>query len=120
MANKKDERCWLPYGTIEKHLGMGRGTISDYNKLLVWCGLIHIEEGDTRLANDYYILDIPDVTPEVIEGVRAAALADEARKAEAREQKAQQLEQAGLKKEAEKERSKAPGTFIPSAVETVG
>lgn len=112
MANKADERCWTAYSTIQSHMRMGPGTISDYNKLLVWCGLIHIEEGDTRLANDYYILDIPQVTGDVIEAIQIEAQADEARKAAAREQKAQQYERAGLLQQAEKERGKTSGTFL--------
>jgi len=75
MSNKKDEKCYPGYTLIQEHLGMGRATISNYNKLLQWCGLIHIEPGDAVNTNDYYILDIPTVTPEALDRIRSMAVA---------------------------------------------
>jgi hypothetical protein len=73
MANRDDERCWPGYTLISKHLGIGRSSISDHNRLLEWCGLVHVEHGDPNRPNEYYILDIPPVTPETLEKLRQAA-----------------------------------------------
>jgi hypothetical protein len=73
MANRDDERCWPGYTLISEHLGIGRSSISDHNRLLEWCGLVHVEHGDPNRPNEYYILDIPPVTPETLEKVRQAA-----------------------------------------------
>ena len=62
MARIDDERCWPGYTLIGQHLGIGRSSISEYNRLLCWCGLIYIEEGDRNHSNNYYILDVPEVT----------------------------------------------------------
>ena len=69
MANHADERCFPGYTLIRSHLGLGWSTISDYNKLLEWCELIHIEPGDRKRSNDYYLLDIPEVTPDKLEEI---------------------------------------------------
>ncbi len=76
MANRDDEHCWPGYTLISKHLGIGRSSVSDHNRLLGWCGLIHIEHGDPNRPNDYYILDIPPVTPETLKKV-GQAITDE-------------------------------------------
>jgi hypothetical protein len=73
MANRDDERCWPGYTLIKQHLSIGYSSVSDYNKLLEWCGLVHIERGDATHPNEYYILDIPPVTPETLEKLRQAA-----------------------------------------------
>ncbi len=112
MANKRDERSWMPYSTIQAHMGMGPGTISDYNKLLVWCKLIHIEEGDSRLANDYYILNIPLVTDEALAAVREAALADQERRTAVREERAVKFDRGGLSEKAAKVREKGVDKFV--------
>jgi hypothetical protein len=75
LANKEDERSYPGYRLIQEHLGMSPSTISDYNKLLEWCGLIHIEPGDRVTSNDYYILDVPQATPESLNEVRRRAKA---------------------------------------------
>jgi len=76
MANNDDERCYPGYTTIGEHLGVSPTTISNHNKLLVWCRLLHIEPGNQRKPNDYYILDVPAVTPEALEAIRQAVAAE--------------------------------------------
>ncbi len=76
MANGKDERCFPGYSLIRTHLGMGKTSISDYNKLLTWCGLIHIQSGNENKSNDYYILDVPKATPERINAIKEKAEAE--------------------------------------------
>lgn len=75
MANATDERSWPGYTLITTHLAIGRATLSDHNKLLLWCRLIHIEPGTTHTSNNYYILDIPTVTAELLHAVRLQAQA---------------------------------------------
>jgi hypothetical protein len=75
LANKEDERSYPGYRLIQEHLGMSPSTISDYNELLEWCGLIHIEPGDRVTSNDYYILDVPQATPENLDAIRQQAKA---------------------------------------------
>jgi hypothetical protein len=70
MANRDDERRWPGHTLISEHLSIGRSSISDHNRLLKWCGLVHIECGDATHPNEYYILDIPPVTSETLEKVR--------------------------------------------------
>lgn len=74
LANRRDERSFPGYRLIQRHLKMSPTTISHYNKLLVWCGLVHIEPGDRVNSNDYYILDIPKVTPEKLAEIRQQAI----------------------------------------------
>lgn len=74
MANREDENSFPGYRMIQAHLGIGPATISNYNKLLTWCGLIYIEAGNNTESNDYYILDIPPVTPETIDSIRRQAV----------------------------------------------
>lgn len=76
MAHNNDERCYPGYTTISEHLGISPATISNHNKLLVWCGLLHIEPGNQRKPNDYYILDVPPVTPETLDAIRQTAAAE--------------------------------------------
>ncbi|MDY7079227.1 MAG: hypothetical protein SXV54_20120, partial [Chloroflexota bacterium] len=64
------ERAFPGYTLIQRHLGISRGTISRYNQLLKLCGLIHIEPGTQTRPNYYYILDIPEVTPERLAELR--------------------------------------------------
>jgi len=101
---------------IAKHMRMGQSTISDYNKLLVWCGIIHIEEGHLTLnePNEYYILDIPQVTDQSLAAIKSAVEVDMVRLATEREAKARQLEQGGLHKDANKVRNQRPGSFYSS------
>ena len=80
LANKKDEKAFPGYTLIQKHLKLGRGSISEHNRLLVWCGLIHIEEGNRRKVNEYYILAVPEVTEEGIERIRGLIAADAERR----------------------------------------
>lgn len=70
-ANREDERSYPGYATLQHHLGIGRSTISDTNRLLEWCGLIQIVPGDSSKTNDYYILDAPECTPALLAEVAA-------------------------------------------------
>ncbi len=75
LSNKADERAFPGYELIQGHMGYSPSTIRNYNCLLVWCELIHIESGNQFTSNDYYILEVNEVTPERIAAIRAAALA---------------------------------------------
>jgi len=59
LSNRVDERAFPGFKLINRHFGFSRQTIWLYNRLLVWCDLIHIEAGDRRRSNDYYILPTP-------------------------------------------------------------
>jgi hypothetical protein len=76
MASKNDERCYPGYRTISEHLHFGITTVYRYNNLLSWCKLIHIEPGNRRKPNDYYILDVPLVTPQALDSIRRLAQAE--------------------------------------------
>jgi len=76
MASRGDENSFPGYRMIQAHLGIGSASISDYNKLLVWCGLIHIQPGTHTESNDYYILPIPEVTSQRLEAIRQQAQAE--------------------------------------------
>lgn len=71
MASFRDEKSYPGYVMIQGHLGISSGTVANYNRLLVWCELIHIEPGDpTRNeANDYYILDPKPVTADLLNAI---------------------------------------------------
>jgi hypothetical protein len=71
MSNKKDERAFPGYKLISEHLGVSKSTVSDYNKLLELCGLIHIDRGDHNTSNQYYILDIPFATQKSQDEIRS-------------------------------------------------
>jgi len=67
MSNRDlGEKAWPAYSLIQAHLSIGRSSISEYNHLLAWCGLLHIEPGNHRKSNTYYILDPQPVTPEAL------------------------------------------------------
>ncbi|HUX78072.1 MAG TPA: hypothetical protein VMY40_15675 [Anaerolineae bacterium] len=72
MSNSADERAWPGYSFISQHLSISKSTISCYNELLEWCDLIHIEPGNRRMSNDYYVLEIPTLTDERLAGLRIA------------------------------------------------
>lgn len=114
LSSKDEERCYPGYRLISKHMQMGQSTISDYNKLLVWCGLIYIETGDPHKnePNDYYILDIPQVIPERLAAIRELVEADVARLVAEREVEAQRLVQGGLVEAAAKLRQREPNRFL--------
>ena len=73
MARIDDERCWPGYQMTAQHLGISKGSISNYNRLLSWCRLIHIEPGDRQHANTYYVLAVPEVTAERMIEIRRRA-----------------------------------------------
>ena len=65
MANRDmNEKSWPAYSLLKAHLGVGSSTISEYNQLLEWCGLLYIEAGNYRKSNTYYIRDPAPVTME--------------------------------------------------------
>ena len=73
MGNKKDAVAFPGYTLIQRHLGIGRSTISRYNHLLQCCGLLRIKSGTRTTPNYYYILDVPDVTLEYLEIIKGKA-----------------------------------------------
>lgn len=77
LASSNDERSYPGYQLIEGFLNISAGTIANYNRLLVWCGLIHVERGDAarNLPNEYFILDPPRLTPSILHEIRQQALA---------------------------------------------
>lgn len=76
LSNRKDERAFPGYQLIRRHFGFSRATIARYNRLLVWCQLIHIEEGNEHKANEYFILEVPAVDVDAIERVRSRVLSE--------------------------------------------
>jgi hypothetical protein len=75
MADSSDERSWPGYQLIENHLNISPGSIADYNRLLAWCGLVHIEPGNpvTNTPNNYYILEPEPVSIELLHQIRRQA-----------------------------------------------
>ncbi len=67
MADQESEKSYPSIRMIASHMGMGAATISDYNRILAWCRLIHIQDGGRTKSNTYYILDIPEVNDDAIE-----------------------------------------------------
>ena len=74
LSNRKDERAFPGYRLVRRDLGYSRGTHMLHNSLLVWCQLIHIEVGNRRKSNDYYILETPVCDEEALERVRRRCL----------------------------------------------
>ncbi len=74
LSNQKDERAYPGYSLIQEHLQIGSSTVSNYNSLLEWCELLFINPGDYYSPNEYYILEIPEVTPERLAAIRAKAI----------------------------------------------
>jgi len=67
MANRKDGETLFPsMRLITAHLGMTESTISQYNWLLEYCGLLKIKTGDSRTNNHYTLLPVNPVTPELL------------------------------------------------------
>ncbi len=84
LANRKDERAFPGFNLIQEHLGFSRSTIADYNRLLVWSGLILIEHrvlaNKRRFRNDYFILPTPVADKDTLHRLRQrvdCALVDE-------------------------------------------
>jgi len=70
MANSKDERAWPAYSLVQRHLGIGAASVSEYNQLMEWCGLLHIEPGNHHSSNTYFILDPPAITLDLLQSLR--------------------------------------------------
>jgi hypothetical protein len=67
MANrKKDNSLYPSMKLITAHLGFTRSTISRYNWLLEYCGLLRIETGKNGSSNIYYLLSVNPITPELL------------------------------------------------------
>ena len=77
MASKGDEHCYPGIRLLAAHMQMGTSTISEYNKLLVWCELVYIRPGIGRFGqtNDYYLLEVPAVNS-LLERIRNAVCVD--------------------------------------------
>jgi hypothetical protein len=65
MSNKETESSWSSLRTLARYLQCGVDLIIRGNKLLEICELIHIETGDQRTSNEYYILDPPTLSDEL-------------------------------------------------------
>lgn len=61
---------------IARHLGVSSITVQLSNKILEWAGLIVIRSGSQSSTNRYIIQRPQHVTPEILDNIRAAALAD--------------------------------------------
>jgi hypothetical protein len=66
MANRETESSWGSLRTMAQYLQCGIDLIIRGNKLLEICELIYIEPGNQYTSNEYYILDPPALTPELI------------------------------------------------------
>ena len=67
MANRKKNNSLYPsMQLISAHLGYARSTLSEYNWLLEWCGLLRIEAGAVGEKNIYYLLPVKPITPELL------------------------------------------------------
>lgn len=109
MANRENEKCWPSFRLIAKHLGIGNSTISEHNNLLFWTRLIHIEPGNKDNPNEYYILEVPRVTPAALDAVEQAARAYLSILQARQDDEVRKLQREGLMKEAAKRQSKAVG-----------
>ena len=70
MANRETESSWSSLRTLARYLQCGVDLIIRGNKLLEICELIHVETGNYRTSNEYYILDPPPLTPELTERIQ--------------------------------------------------
>lgn len=116
MASRDDERCYPSVRLIRAHMGMSASTISDYNRLLRWCGLIHVESGGQNRPNDYYILDIPSVTPATMQLLIERVEGEERRRVEERLAKAARFAEAGFLDKAEKLKAKESDKFCQTVL----
>jgi len=67
MANRKKDNTLFPsMPLITAHLGFTRSTISEYNWLLEYCGLLRIETSKNGGSNTYYLLPVNPITPELL------------------------------------------------------
>ena len=71
MSQLSEEVAFVGTRLIENHLGIGHNSIMRYNWLLEQIGLIRIDHGDHLTPNVYYVLDVPELTPERLEELRA-------------------------------------------------
>jgi hypothetical protein len=69
MSNKETESSWSSLRTLARYLQCGVDLIIRGNKLLEICELIHIETGDQRTSNEYYILDPPTLSDDLKERI---------------------------------------------------
>jgi len=97
---------------IARYTGMAANTMADYNKLLVWCGLIRIEPGTAPNTHNYAILETPTVNAERIALLKGVAAAELDRRIQAQQTEANRLQQIGLTAAAEKMRHTSGNKFI--------
>jgi hypothetical protein len=69
MANRETESSWSSLRTLSNYLQCGIDLIVRGNKLLEICELVHIETGNHRTSNEYYILDPPSLTPDLADRI---------------------------------------------------
>ena len=84
MADARSESSYPGYSYIQALLGVSRRTIADYNKLLSWCALVHVDPGEAGRHNVYYVLDVPQLTPALLDRIRCCAQAEMDTSADAR------------------------------------
>jgi hypothetical protein len=70
MSQLSEEVAFVGTRLIENHLGVGHNSIMRYNWLLEQIGLIRIDHGDHLTPNVYYVLDVPELTPERLQALR--------------------------------------------------
>jgi len=66
MANRETESSWGSLRTMARYLQCGVDLVIRGNKLLEICELVYIEQGNQHTSNEYYILDPPSLTPELL------------------------------------------------------
>lgn len=66
MANRETESSWGSLRTLAQYLQCGVDLIIRGNRLLEICELIYVETGNQYTSNEYYILDPPSLTPELV------------------------------------------------------
>ena len=69
QANNKTGKAKLPRNIILDHLGIGTSSLTEYNNILEWCGLIYIVRGYKRI-NSIYLLQPRPITGEWLELIR--------------------------------------------------
>jgi len=108
-----DEAYSIPQNrTIARYMSMTANTLSNYNMLLVWCGLIHIEPETANNTLNYAILETPTVNAERIALIKGIAESELTRQIQAQQTEANRLQQIGLTAAAEKMRRTAGNKFI--------
>ena len=69
VRNNEEEKAVIPRSIILPHLGIGPATLTEYNRVLEWCGLVHINRQNHRV-HGIYLLEPEPITPERLEAIR--------------------------------------------------